>query len=256
MTEIRLEEVSYSYGLRTEPVVRDVSFNLKAGGFYGIVGPNGAGKSTLLKLLDRYLIPQSGSIYLNDRNLNSYTLRELAQEVALIPQTSLYFPFTVRQVVELARTPFSSRLQKLSPSDLKIVEESMEATDVQHLAQRLVSDLSGGERQRVTIARAFAQQTGVLLLDEPTSHLDLEHQIRTCQLLQERSRQGALCVAVLHDLNLVASYCDYIFVLNHGELAREGSPQDVFTPALIQEIYNVTVPTLFHPETGRPIIVP
>jgi iron complex transport system ATP-binding protein len=254
MTKLRLEEVSFAYG--SEPVIKEVSLKLEAGVFYGIVGPNGAGKSTLLKLLDRYLLPQSGTIFLDNRNLNSYSLRELAQEVALIPQTSHYFPFTVREVVQLGRTPFNSRFQQPTLEDSSIVEASMEATGVTHLAGRLISDLSGGERQRVTIARAFAQQTKVLLLDEPTTHLDLEHQIRTCQLLQARSKQGVLSVAVLHDLNLVANYCDYVFVLNQGELVREGPPGEVFTPALIEEIYNVSVPAIYHPKTGRPIIVP
>lgn len=255
MTKIRLENVSYAYG-KGDPVVKDVSLNLTGGNFYGIVGPNGAGKSTLLKLLDRYLIPQTGSVFLNGQNLNSYTLRELAKEVALIPQTAHYFPFTVQEVVQLGRTPFGSRFQPPTTEDLAIVDSSMEATDIKHLANRLISDLSGGERQRVTIARAFAQQTQVLLLDEPTTHLDLEHQIRTCQLLQAKAKEGVLCVAVLHDLNLVANYCDYVFVLNHGELVQEGTPSEVFTPALIEEIYHVTVPALVHPKTGRPVIVP
>lgn len=255
MAKLRLEEVSFTYK-KDNWVVKDISLKLEQGKFYGIVGPNGAGKSTLLKLLDRYLVPQKGTIYLNERNLAEFTLPNLAQEVALIPQTSHFFPFTVEEVVTLGRTPFSSRFQQPTAKDRVIVQASLEATGIQHLAQRRVSDLSGGERQRVTISRAFAQQTGILLLDEPTTHLDLEHQIRTCQLLQEKAKEGVLCVAVLHDLNLVANYCDHVFVLNYGELVKEGTPTEVFTPSLIQQIYNVTIPTLLHPETGRPIIVP
>lgn len=255
MTKIRLEEVSYAYS-KGAWVVKDVSLKLEAGKFYGIVGPNGAGKSTLLKLLDRYLVPQKGAIYLNGQNLAEFTLPELAQKVALIPQTSHFFPFTVEEVVTLGRTPFSSRFQAPTAKDRAIVQASIGATGIEHLAKRRVSDLSGGERQRVTISRAFAQETEILLLDEPTTHLDLEHQIRTCQLLQTKAKEGTLCVAVLHDLNLVANYCDYVFVLNHGRLVKEGTPTEVFTPALIEEIYHVTVPALFHPETGRPIIAP
>lgn len=255
MVRISLEEVSYAYA-KESWVVRDISIKLEGGKFYGIVGPNGAGKSTLLKLLDRYLVPQRGVIKLNGRKLSEITLPQLAQEIALIPQTTHFFPFTVEEVVALGRTPFSSRFQTSTAQDQKIVQASLRATEMEHLAKRRMSELSGGERQRVTISRALAQETQILLLDEPTTHLDLEHQIRTCQLLQEKAKQGSLCVAVLHDLNLVANYCDYVFVLNQGKLAKEGTPGEVFTPALIEEIYRVKVPPLFHPETGRPIIVP
>lgn len=254
MAKMRLEGVGYSYGL--EPVLENISLSLKPGLFYGIVGPNGAGKSTLLKLLDRYLHPQTGTIFLNDRNLESWGLEKLAKEIALIPQTSHYFAFTVQEVVLLGRTPFYARLGVPGTKDYQIVEECMRVTEVEHLARRLVSDLSGGERQRVTLARAFAQQTEILLLDEPTTHLDLEHQIKTCQLLKDKTKQGVTSVAVLHDLNLVANYCDYVFVLVQGRLAGEGIPQAVFTPALIKQVFNVTIPSLYHPVTGRPIIVP
>ena len=152
-----------------------------------MVGPNGAGKSTLLKLLDGYIRPQRGTVYLNGKDLRTYALAELAREIALIPQTSFYFPFTVEEMVLLGRTPFYSRLGAPSEEDRRIARASMEVTGIAHLASRLVSDLSGGERQRVTIARAFAQETKVLLLDEPTTHLDLEHQINTCRLLKEKS---------------------------------------------------------------------
>lgn len=254
MDKIRVENVSYSY--ETEPVVRDLSLRLKPGYFYGVVGPNGAGKSTLLKLIDGYLKPQQGEIYLNGHNLNSYELRELAKEIALIPQTSYYFPFTAEEVVLLGRTPFYTRLGTPSQNDLQVARDNMKITGVDHLAQRLVSDLSGGERQRVTLARAFAQQTEVLLLDEPTTHLDLEHQINTARLLKEKSGEGVTVLAVLHDLNLVASFCDYVLVLNQGRLVKEGIPGEVFTPELIKNVFNVAVPSLTHPQTGRPIIVP
>lgn len=254
MAKIRLEDVAFAYA--QEPVVKGVSLKIKTGQFYGVVGPNGAGKSTLLKLIDGYLKPKEGQVYLNDRPIAAYSLRELAKEIALIPQTAYYFPFTVEEVVLLGRTPFYTRLGSPSSRDLEIAREAMEETEVAPFAQRLVSDLSGGERQRVTLARAFAQQTEVLLLDEPTTHLDLEHQINTCRLLKKRSEAGVTVVAVLHDLNLVASFCDYVFVLDHGQLVQEGVPAKVFTPELIKQVFNVSVPSLNHPETGRPIIIP
>ncbi|NLM40853.1 MAG: heme ABC transporter ATP-binding protein [Firmicutes bacterium] len=254
MAKVRVDRVSYAYD--AEPVLDDVSLSLQPGRFYAVVGPNGAGKSTLLKLLDGYIQPQKGAVYLNDKDLRSYSVAELAREIALIPQSSYYFPFTVEEMVLLGRSPFYSRLGTPSEQDRRIAQASMEVTGIAHLAKRLVSELSGGERQRVTIARAFAQQTEVLLLDEPTTHLDLEHQINTCQLLKERSREGVTVVAVLHDLNLAASFCDYIFVLDAGRLREEGPPGEVFTPELIAQVFKVTVPSLRHPVTGRPIITP
>lgn len=254
MSKIRLKNVSFSYA--KQPVLQDISLRLEAGVFYGIVGPNGAGKSTLLRLLDRYLTPQTGNVFLDERNINSYTLRELAKKIALIPQNSFYFPFTVEEMILLGRSPFYNRFEKPRVTDFEIVKESMEQTGVQDLATRLVNELSGGERQRVTIARALAQKTEILLLDEPTTHLDLEHQIRTSELLQKRTKAGLTCVAVLHDLNLAASYCDYVFVLSKGHLVKEGTPQEVLTPALISDIYHVSIPELSHPLTGRPIILP
>lgn len=252
--KIRVEDVTYSYG--QEPVLDKLSLRLKPSVFYGVVGPNGAGKSTLLKLLDRYLSPQQGTIFLNDRPLGSFSLRELAREVALVPQHSQYFPFTVEEMVLLGRTPFYARLGQPSPQDLRITREAMRVTEVEHLAGRVVSDLSGGERQRVTLARAFAQHTRVLLLDEPTTHLDLEHQVNTCQLLRARAQGGVTCLAVLHDLNLVANFCDYVFVLDDAHLVKEGVPSDVFTPELIRDVFKVSVSGLSHPVTGRPVIVP
>ncbi len=254
MDKMRLADVTYAY--TDVPVVRGLNLSLKPGLFYGVVGPNGAGKSTLLKLLDGYIRPQRGTVYLNGKDLRTYALAELAREIALIPQTSFYFPFTVEEMVLLGRTPFYSRLGAPSEEDRRIARASMEVTGIAHLASRLVSDLSGGERQRVTIARAFAQETKVLLLDEPTTHLDLEHQINTCRLLKEKSGEGVTVLAGLHDLNLAASFCHRIFVLEAGELVAEGTPGDVLTPELIARVFKVSVPSLQHPVTGRPIIAP
>lgn len=254
MARMRLENVDFAYGSVT--AVGDVSFDLQAGKFYGIVGPNGAGKSTLLKLLNRFLTPDRGSVFLEGRNLKEYTLRELAQKVALIPQTEPALAFTVEEMVLLARTPYSFRWQKPSPLDLKIAAASMKATEVEHLARRLAGELSGGERQRVSLARVFAQDTDLLLLDEPTAYLDLEHQIKVSRLLKGKAEQGKTCVGVFHDLNLVSRYCDYVFVLAQGSLIRAGEPGEVLTPELIRSIYNVPVVSLQHPQTGRPVLIP
>ncbi|NLJ80355.1 MAG: ABC transporter ATP-binding protein [Firmicutes bacterium] len=253
MAKMRLQGVSFAYG--TQPALKEVSLDLHPGVFYGIVGPNGAGKSTLLKVLNRFLIPQKGSVFLNERDLGTYSLKELAREIGVIPQRSQYFPSTVEEVVLLGRAPYSYRFQRPSGRDMEIAKRAMEAAGVLSFASHLVNELSGGERQRVTLARVLAQDTEVLLLDEPTAHLDLEHRIRTARLVQKKAREGVSCAAVLHDLNLVSNYCDYIYVLSRGELVAEGNPEEVFTPDLIQKVYNVSVPTLKHPQTGRPLII-
>lgn len=254
MTKVRVEGVTFSYGV--DPVISDLSLKLSEGLFYGVVGPNGAGKSTLVKLINRFLRPQQGSISLNERDLNSYSLRDLAKEIAFVPQHSQYFPFTVEEMVLLGRTPYYTRLGEPSTQDLQIAKEAMKAAGVEDMAGRLVSDLSGGERQRVTLARAFAQHTGILLLDEPTTHLDLEYQIDTCRLLHQKTQEGVTAVAVLHDLNLVTGFCDYVFVLDRGKLVKEGAPADVLTPELIEGVFRVSVSRVYHPETGRPVITP
>lgn len=254
MARIRLEEVSFAYG--AAPVVKNISLNLERGRFYGIVGPNGAGKSTVLKLLDRFLAPQKGKIVLDGRELSTYNLQELARLIALVPQNSPQFSFTVEEVVLLARTPYSFRWQRPSSEDQQIVKACMVQTEVDHLAHRPMGELSGGERQRVSLARVLAQGTEILLLDEPTTYLDLGHQVDTCKLLQTKAREGSTCVGVFHDLNLVSNYCDYVFVLADGQLVEEGEPELVFTPELIERVYKTDVLTVKHPKTGRPIIVP
>lgn len=254
MAEMRMEQVWFGY--RTEPVLKDISFSLEPGRFYGIVGPNGAGKSTILKLLDRFLLPKKGAVYLDGQNLTAYNLRDLARKIALVPQSSPDLSFTVEEVVLLARTAYTFRWQQPSGEDLELAREAMALTEVDHLANRPVAELSGGERQRVALARVFAQDTEILLLDEPTTYLDLGHQIDTCRLLQGKAREGRTCVGVFHDLNLVANYCDYVFVLAKGELVAEGEPNAVFTSGLVEEVYRTSVHTLTHPQTGRPVIVP
>lgn len=254
MSKMQLTQVSFAYG--NHGVIENLSLDIQPGLFHGIVGPNGAGKSTALKLLSGYLKPQKGQVLYNNLPLDSYPLRQLAKEIAWVPQSSQYFPFTVEEVVLLGRSPFYARLEKPDSHDLNIAKECMGATDILHLAKRPVNQLSGGEQQRVTLARAFAQRTQVLLLDEPTTHLDLEYQIRTCQLLREKASEGMTCVAVLHDLNLAANYCDYILVLHNGRLASQGIPQDAFTPKLLATIYNVSVPIMTNPLTGRPVVAP
>lgn len=251
-----IEFINVSFGYDNDEVLKELSFKIPEGRFVGIVGPNGAGKSTALKLMDRLYAPRRGEVRLKGQNIAGYPLSELAKLIALIPQEPEYFPFTVREMVLLGRSPYRKGYASLTKHDQEIVEQGMEEAGVIHLAERQVDRLSGGEKQRVTVARALAQNTEILLLDEPTNHLDIEHQLHICRLLQSRASQGMTCVAVLHDLNLVASYCDEVLVLSNGRLAAQGTPDRVLTPELINDVYNVQVPKITHPLTGRPVIAP
>lgn len=250
---IEFQDVYFGYS--SKQVVSGLTFSLSPG-FIGIVGPNGAGKSTVLKLMDRLLVPTSGQIFVDGRNISEYSLLELARLIALIPQEPQYFPFTVREMVALGRSPYRRGYGRVSPEDEAIVEKAMVEAGVVELADRTVDQLSGGERQRVTVARALAQGTDILLLDEPTNHLDIEHQLHICELLRTKASAGMTCIAVLHDLNLVAAYCHEVLVLHQGRLAAQGSPEEVLTPELIHAVYSVEIPDIRHPITGRPVIAP
>lgn len=251
---IELNHVDYSYGQL--PVIRDVSLTYHGGQFIGVLGPNGAGKSTLLRLLDRLLVAQRGQIRLNGRPIEAYDLKELARTTALIPQEPEYFPFLVKEIVMMGRTPFVGRFRREGPQDWQLVYTAMQQTQVDHLAERPIHQISGGERQRVMLARALVQDTSILLLDEPTNHLDIQHQVSIGRLLRQKGREGILAVAVLHDLHLASLYCDQVILMHEGRIFRQGTPADVLTSSTLQEVYGVTLNVLQHPNNGRPLVFP
>ncbi len=253
---LQLERVFYSYDQEGQTVLQDVSLEYAGGQFVGILGPNGAGKSTLLRLLDRLLSGHRGEIKVNGRSVEEYDLRELARSVALIPQEPEYFPFLVKDIVMMGRTPYVGRFYKEQPADWALVYQAMEETHVSHLADRPIHRISGGERQRVMLARALAQKTGILLLDEPTNHLDIQHQVSIGQLLARKASEGILALAVLHDLQLASLYCDQVILLHQGKIFRQGRPEDVLLPEVLREVYGVELLTMKHPKSGRPIITP
>jgi iron complex transport system ATP-binding protein len=230
------------------PVLRDISFDVPSGDFLSLLGPNGSGKSTLLRLLDRILLPESGTIALNDRPIGGMTRRELAANIAYVPQdASWVFPYTVLEVVLMGRSPYVGRSGFENEQDLEIARETMRLTDIDHLAAKLITEVSGGERQRVLIARALSQQPGILLLDEPNAHLDICHQIEIFQILRQQNEQRRLTiVSVSHDLNLAAAFSKRVLLLdNRGSdgatVFAVGSPQDVLTEPAIQQVYKTPV---------------
>ncbi|MER2133997.1 MAG: ATP-binding cassette domain-containing protein [Arthrobacter sp.] len=236
-------------------LVDGVDCTLEQGTFTGLLGPNGAGKSTLLHLLAGVLGPDGGTVRFRDRPLSRTRAQERARSIALVEQS---LPGdtaqSVREVAALGRTPHRGLLAGDSRRDLDVVERSLAASGVVHLAERAYSTLSGGEQQKVQLARALAQEPSVLLLDEPTNHLDVSAQLETLQLLENLAADGTAVAAALHDINHAAASCSHLIVLKDGHVAASGPVESVLTPELIQAVYGVQAVMLEHPLTGRPLV--
>jgi iron complex transport system ATP-binding protein len=249
-------DVEYAYG--EVPALRGLSLTLEPGAFVGVVGPNGSGKSTLVRILAGYLRPRRGAVSLGRQELRRLSDRDRARRIAVVPQeTPPAFDFTALEVVLMGRSPHLSALGVESARDRSIALEAMRRTGTASFASRPLGALSGGERQRVLLARAIAQQTPILLLDEPTAHLDLGNQIEALQLLRSLyTQQGASVLTVLHDLNLASLYCDRLALLSEGRLVAAGPPADVLTEDRIAEVYGARVWCELHPATGKPYVLP
>jgi iron complex transport system ATP-binding protein len=241
-------------------ILDNLSFQVQCGEMLGVVGPNGSGKTSLLKVLARLMTPQQGHIDLFGQRLASMTRQEIARMVGVVQQdTQQLFPFTVAETVLMGRFPhrprgrWASGFGWESREDVAIAEQAMVTMDIVHLAHRAVTDLSGGERQRTMIARALAQTPKVLLLDEPTAFLDLQHQVEICSVLRRlKEERGLTVVLVSHDLNLVSQYCDRILLLDHGRVVRLGRPEEVIEPEVLEDVYRCRVLIDRHPESGLP----
>ena len=230
---------SFSYGETT--ILSNLKFSLKKGKFYGLIGPNGSGKSTLIDLLMGTRKLSTGTISLNSIPLNSYSRHELALRLALVPQDiSIGFEYSVYDIVLMGRHPHIPRFSQPAETDLKIVDHVLHLLDVAHLKDRLITRLSGGEKQRVIVARALAQQTSVLMLDEATSNLDIEHTIQIMRVLKERVQNSEnTIIAAIHDLNLAAAFCDELLVLHNKTLHTIGPVNSVLTVELLKTVFSV-----------------
>lgn len=236
-------------------IIDGVSLDVSAGQVLALVGPNGAGKSTLLSALCGDLPIDSGSVLLSGQPLSHWSAVEMAMRRAvMLQQATISFPFTVGQIVEMGRAPWSSTDR--ADEDEEAIRAALAAADVVAFGERVFSSLSGGERARVSLARALAQRAQLLLLDEPTAALDLHHQEDVLQLARRQAVEGDAVVIVLHDLNLAAGYADQVAVLSHGRLAATGSPTEVLTAELLSEVYHHEVEVWPHPATGEPVILP
>jgi iron complex transport system ATP-binding protein len=234
-------------------ILRGVTFSVAPGELVGLIGPNGAGKTTLLKVIGGLWPGTSGRITLLDKPLARYSARQIAQVIAQVPQiTALDFPFTVRQVVLMGRNPHLSRFALETERDRHIAEQAMRRTQTLDLAERLIGTLSGGERQRVLIARALTQEPRLLLLDEPTANLDLQHQIHILNLIRDLIHEDALgAAAAVHDLELAARFCDRLVLLHEGTICADGLPADVLTPEHLRQTYGVETRAYPDPITGH-----
>ena len=236
-------------------IIDDVDCTVPAGALSALVGPNGAGKSTLLHLIAAIERTDGGAIDFDGASLAALRRRDRARIVAVAEQQSdTELDLSVHDVVMLGRTPHLGALAGPSPADRAIVRGSLTAAGVGELEERQFSSLSGGERQRVVLARALAQQPGLLLADEPTNHLDIRAQLSALALLAELARGGITVLAALHDLGHAAAYADHVIVLAAGRVVAAGSPSEVLTPELIQRVYGVRAAVLAHPLTGRPLL--
>lgn len=247
-----LEARQVSYSIQDQRILHEVSIQIREKQFVGLIGPNGSGKSTLLKNMYRLLKPEDGTVLLNEQDIFKQSSKNIAKNLAVVSQeTPVLFDFTVHDLVSMGRTPHKKLLELDQERDFQIVKDALNQTGITHLEKRSFSSLSGGEKKRVMVARALAQQAQILILDEPTNHLDIQHQLQLMDLIQTLH---LTVVAALHDLNIAAMYCDQIYVLQQGQIICFGTPEEVLTPALLQDVFGVYADIQTHPLTGKPYL--
>jgi len=250
-----VSDIECWYGARR--VLHHVAFDARKGEMLGIIGPNGSGKTTLLRVVSGVLKPSRGRVMIDGHDVSALDRRTLARRVAVVSQDVVVdFSFDVREVVLMGRNPHLGRLGWESRHDQEVAQRAMELADVAHLADRPITEISGGERQRVFIALALAQEPSLLLLDEPTSHLDIDHQVGILDLIRDLNRrQGVTVLLVSHDLNLASEYCERLILLDQGRIHLAGKPADVLTEGTIRDVYRAKVRLERNPVTGRPHII-
>ena len=246
----------YSCGYRNSFQLDGISFSLRRGGLAGIIGPNGSGKTTLLRGLSGELKKWEGDVYLNNQDLSAMSLKEKARNVAIVTQFSELVDIPVEEYILMGRLPYRTQWQFFeTKKDIEIAERYMELTNILHLRKKLITQLSGGELQLASIARALTQEPELLLLDEPTSHLDITHQVQILNLIQQLESDLDLTVLmIIHDLNLAGEYCDYLVMMDHGKVYIQGKPHEVLDYKHIEQVYKTVVVTRKNPMSGKPAI--
>jgi iron complex transport system ATP-binding protein len=254
-TSLALDGATVAYGER--PVLDGLDFAVPHGRFTAVIGPNGCGKSTMLKTLARTLRPRGGAALLDGRPLGDWRSKAVARRIALLPQDPVVPEgITVRALVARGRHPYHSPFRHWLPGDDETVAAALAATGVAELADQPVAGLSGGQRQRVWIAMVLAQDTEFVLLDEPTSFLDVSHQIDVLHLCQDMRAQGRSVLAVLHDLNQAARYADHLVVMHEGRIVATGPPAEVLTRELVADVFDLDAEIAADPQSGTPMVVP
>lgn len=253
----RLHVDGATIGYDKHIISEELSVEIPDASFTVIVGPNACGKSTLLRGLSRLLKPSTGRVILDGADIHSLKAKEVARRVGLLPQTSIAPDgITVADLVARGRYPYQGLIRQWTPEDERAVVDAMAATHVTGLSGRLVDELSGGQRQRVWVAMALAQETGILLLDEPTTFLDITHQIELLELFTDLNRDGRTLVAVLHDLNHAARYGTHLIAMREGQVVAEGAPEQIVTAELVEEVFGLKCVVVPDPVVGTPSVVP
>lgn len=247
-----------SAGYNNIPVFHDFDLEISSGAMITLIGANGSGKSTILKTMTRLASPLQGGVYLEGKSIHAMPTRLVAQKLALLPQGARTPQgITVRDLAEYGRFPYRSKLSGISAKDREIIEWALAATDMTGLAEREMDQLSGGQRQRGWIAMALAQKTGILFLDEPTTHLDMAHQLEILGLLRRLNKEQCVTVVmVLHDINHAAMFSDYIVAIKEGAKKYAGAPDEIITPEMLRDIFNVEAAVVRHPTLDVPACLP
>ncbi|QXG37154.1 Fe(3+) dicitrate ABC transporter ATP-binding protein FecE [Pseudomonas viridiflava] len=254
MSILQAQQLDIGYGATR--IVQDLSFSPPPGKVTALIGPNGCGKSTLLKAFARILTPQSGSLSLDGKAYRDLSARDLARKVAFLPQV-LPIPegVSVRQLVAYGRSPHNSLWGRLNGADQHSVEQALQRMELETLADRPLSDLSGGQRQRAWLAMILAQDAAIVLLDEPTTYLDISHQVELLDLMRALSAEGKTVITVLHDINQACRYADHLAVMQAGRLVASGTPGDVLNAELVCRVFDVQVQIMREPVAGTPMCI-
>ncbi|MEO9653913.1 Fe(3+) dicitrate ABC transporter ATP-binding protein FecE [Marinomonas sp.] len=243
-------------GYQDKTIVKQITLDIPDGKIVALLGPNGCGKSTLLKAIARILTPQSGEVRWQGTNLHKLPSRQLATQLALLPQTQpIPEGVKVKDLVAYGRSPYTGFWGRLNKKDHVIIQQAMQQVGVDILAEQYVSELSGGQRQRVWLAMTLAQDTPYLLLDEPTTYMDLNHQVELMKLLRQLNQKGKTIITVLHDINQAARYCDHLIVMRDGDVVTQGSPDSVLTPELLLSVFNVDAQIHTDPIANTPMCI-
>lgn len=255
MDSIKTEGLNIGYDEAT--IVKELNMQIPNGKVTSIIGPNGCGKSTVLKAIGRILKPKKGFVYLNGEEIKTLSTKEIAKKMAILPQTpTAPSGLTVSELVAYGRFPHQSGFGKLTPEDQKIVQWAIDVTKLNGFEHREVDTLSGGQRQRVWIAMALAQQTDLILLDEPTTYLDMAHQLEVLKLLQDlNQKQGCTIAMVLHDLNLAARFSDYMIAIRDGSIISRGTPEEVMKAEVLKKAFSIDAEIVYEPRSKRPVCI-